>query len=335
MTIKTKVKLTSSEIASLWSQYINDTATKQIVSYFLKNVDDEDVRTVLEQCLEKANCRLGFLVSLYKQENFPEPIGFTQKDVNLNAPRLYTDLYYLLYLQLLTVLGLTTGSLAFTTASRMDVVDFYQTLLIDSMELQRNVKKIELEKGTYYRPPSIPFPEEVSFVTEQNYLGTMIGKQRSVNSIEITHLFYNIQSNLVGKSLMIGFAQTCQSNKLRQFFLRGKEIADKHITIFTDILQTNDLPAPSPWDVAVTKSQVAPFSDKLMLFHVSGMVTAGIGNYGLAISASQRRDIGLRYARLLTEITAYAEDSANLMIKNGWLEQPPQAPDRDKLTQDT
>jgi hypothetical protein len=37
------------------------------------------------------------------------------------------------------------------------------------------------------------------------------------------------------------------------------------------------------------------------------------------------------YIRLTAEIAAFAEDGLNIMIDNGWLEQPPQATDRDKL----
>jgi len=33
----------------------------------------------------------------------------------------------------------------------------------------------------------------------------------------------------------------------------------------------------------------------------------------------------------MAEIGAYAEDGANIMIDNGWLEQPPGAADRDLL----
>lgn len=61
------------------------------------------------------------------------------------------------------------------------------------------------------------------------------------------------------------------------------------------------------------------------------MTAAGIGNYGMAMAASPRRDISIRYATLVPEIALYAEDGANIMIKHGWLEEPPQADDREEL----
>ncbi|MCC3355683.1 DUF3231 family protein [Bacillus sp. REN16] len=49
------------------------------------------------------------------------------------------------------------------------------------------------------------------------------------------------------------------------------------------------------------------------------------------MAASPRRDLALKYASLIPEISLYAEDGAKIMIKHGWLELPPQADDREKL----
>ncbi|MGJ9381844.1 DUF3231 family protein [Salipaludibacillus sp. CF4.18] len=325
-------RLTSAEMTSLWTQYTNDTASKQILTYFLSHVEDEDVRLVLKKALEAAENHLDFLVGLFENEGFPIPVGFTDKDVNVGAPRLFTDTYYLFYLNHMSILGMGAGSLAISTNSRTDIVEFFQKILMDAMNLHCFIKKLTLEKGIHNRPPYIPMPKEVSFVTDQDYLGNMFGKQRTINTIEMTHVFINVQTNAIGKSLMTAFAQTCDLAEVRQYILRGKAIAEKHISIFGKILQSNDIPVPSPWDTAVTDSTVAPFSDKLMLFHVISMIAAGIGNYGVAMAGSPRKDIGLKYGRLLMEISFYAEDGANLMIKNAWMEEPPQAPDRDQLT---
>jgi len=72
-------------------------------------------------------------------------------------------------------------------------------------------------------------------------------------------------------------------------------------------------------------------SDNIMLYFISLMNAAGMGNHGAAIYASPRRDIGAVYVRLLGEIGLYAEDGINLKIKHAWLERPPHAADREKL----
>ena len=47
----------------------------------------------------------------------------------------------------------------------------------------------------------------------------------------------------------------------------------------------------------------------------------------------QRRDLALKYTILMADIGRYAEDGAQLLIKHGWLEQPPLASDRNELAE--
>ncbi|GHI01500.1 hypothetical protein AM1BK_50420 [Neobacillus kokaensis] len=68
-----------------------------------------------------------------------------------------------------------------------------------------------------------------------------------------------------------------------------------------------------------------------MMFFTTSLIALSIGYYGTSMAMSPGRDLGLHYVRLSAEIAEYAEDGANIMIKNGWLEQPPMAPDRDDL----
>ncbi|WP_059105713.1 DUF3231 family protein [Shouchella shacheensis] len=325
-------RLTSAEMSLIWSQYINDSATKQLITYFLTHVDDQGVREILETALQATEEHLDFLVALFTKESFPIPTGFTEEDVNAGAPRLFSDTYDLMFISHMTIVGMTAGALAVSLSTRADIVQFFRKTLSDGVKLNGAVKELQLERGVYVRPPYIPTPQDVTFASTQHYLGSLFGKQRSLNSIEMMHLYINTQTNVVGKSLILAFAQVTRSEELRQYFLRGKKIAQKHIDLFSDILVADDIPVLQTADTAVMDSKVAPFSDKLMLFLVSGMTAAGIGNYGTAMAANPRKDVGLKYARLLAEIALYAEDGANLLIKNEWLEEPPQAPDRDQLT---
>ncbi len=91
------------------------------------------------------------------------------------------------------------------------------------------------------------------------------------------------------------------------------------------------IPSPVTWDHTFMDSTISVFSDKLMMYHISSLNAPGAGNYGAALASSSRRDVSSHYTRLMTEILQYAEDGANIMINNGWMEQPPQADDRDEL----
>lgn len=80
---------------------------------------------------------------------------------------------------------------------------------------------------------------------------------------------------------------------------------------------------PPTWDSEVLNSTTPPFSDKLIMFHVSAVSGISIGIYGTALGTVARRDLGSLFMKLLTSAIAYGEDGSNLMIENGWLEEPP------------
>jgi len=43
-----QIKLTSSEIAAIWTSYIKKSMAKCILSYFLKHVENEDIRSIVQ-----------------------------------------------------------------------------------------------------------------------------------------------------------------------------------------------------------------------------------------------------------------------------------------------
>jgi hypothetical protein len=330
---KTNVPLTAAEMSSLWAQYINDTLAVCVNSYFLEKVEDEEVRPIIERTLKIAKSNLSILQELFHKEDFPLPIGFTDKDVNPLAPRLFSDIFVLVYLREMSLLATAQNSAALGLASRSDVFGFHKSVLDQSVAMQDLIRELMLKQGTYVRPPFISVPDRVDFVEKQRFLAGFLGKKRALTSVEISHLFLNVQTNYIGKALIIGFAQTVQNEEVKRYLIRGIHMAQKHVDIFSDYLKKENLPAPMSWDTGVTDSTTKVFSDKLIMFHVSAMIAAGVGNYGMAMAASPRKDIGVKYASLIPEISLYAEDGANIMIKNGWMEEPPQADDRNQLIQ--
>lgn len=328
---KTNIRLTAAEISMLWTQYINDSASVCVIGHFIEKVEDMEVRPILEFAINGSLKNLNFLKKLFQKELFPIPIGFTKEDVNKDAPRLFSDAYSLIYLKQMSILGMAAASGAIGFSTRADVVSFFKSVLKTAVELQDLTRDLMLKQGTYVRPPYISTPDKVDFVEKQRFLAGFMGDKRPLTAQEITMLFNNIQTNAIGKTLIIGFAQTAKTKEVKEYFIRGKRIAQKHIDLFSDILKKEDLPAPMTWDTAVTDSAVPVFSEKLMMFHVSAMIAAGVGNYGASMSGSPRRDLALRYASLVPEITLYAEDGANIMINHKWLEEPPQTDDRNQI----
>src|SRR5690606_19381568 len=98
------------EMGKLWAVYEGNTMGRCVLKYFLENVNDDVVKGVLESALKLDESLLHSIENIFKEGNFPIPVGFTDEDVNLGAPRLFHDDFYLHYLQYLGKAGLSIYS---------------------------------------------------------------------------------------------------------------------------------------------------------------------------------------------------------------------------------
>jgi hypothetical protein len=329
--IEHNVRLTSAEIANLWSSYMSDSMAKCVLRYFLEKVEDTQIKPIIEYALSLAEKHIQTMADIFISEAHPIPQAFTDEDVDVTAPRLFADTFLLTYLKQMARVGVNSNSMALALSTRSDVVHFYTECLASSAELNNKATALKLSKGIYIRPPYISVPENVEFVQKQNFLNGLFGENRPLLAVEIAHLYANVQTNGFGKAMLIGFSHVAKSKDVREYTARGKEVYGKHVQVLGTTMQESDLPIPMTWDTDVMESTVSPFSDKLMMFHVSALNSVGIGDYGVSISMTMRKDLTVNYSRLATELGLYAQDGAKLMIENTWMEQPPQADDRKAL----
>jgi spore coat protein CotF len=334
MPAEKNLRLTSSEIAVVWSSYQHNSFSICMLKYFLANVDDHEIKSVLQFALDISVKNLNFSKEMLKNDNKPLPIGFTNEDVSPNAPRLFSDSFYLYYIKNMSKVGLSVYGVALATSAHPDVRAFLSQAIQTSTELYNKTAEVLLSKGLFVRPPYVTTPNHVDFIDKKSYLGGMLTlntNNRPLNVVEITHIEANVETNSLGKALMTGFSQVAKSKKVRTYCLKGKEIASKHVQIFSTMLTDDDLPSPMPWDLEVTDSTISPFSDKLIMFHTTLIIGSSISNYATASAASLRTDISTSYVRLTTENAQFAKNGLDITIKNSWLEQPPQIPDHKGL----
>ncbi|WP_201712836.1 DUF3231 family protein [Rossellomorea arthrocnemi] len=328
-----KANLTASEIASLWTAYMNNSMSCCFLIHFLKTVEDQRIHAVVERAFSIADNDLSTLREIFEKEDLPAPTGFSEQDVNVSAPRLYSDSFILFYIHQMAKVGMLGYSGMISMSARKDIRTYFRNGLIAVSDLYDQSIELLLEMGLYTRSPYISYPQETDFVDSKKYLSgfNLFSKQRPVNAIEISHLHMNIQTNLIGLKLALSFAQISPRKEIQKYMLRGKEISEKHVKIFSSALSENNVQVPMSSDIALTDSTVSPFSDKLIMFHFTLLGTAGIGNYATAAAASQRSDLVINYERLSLEIAQYAKDGATIMIDNNWLEQPPGILDKETL----
>lgn len=325
------MRLTSTEMGKLWVTYTGNTMAKCVLSYYLQHIDDQDIKEVVKDALHLSEKLVENIKDIFIQENFPIPVGFTDEDVNLGAPRLFSDEFYLHYLKYTSKAGMSIYSIAIPIMAREDIRDFFIKTLNSTINLITKVNDTLMAKGHYIMPPQIPIPDKVDFVKKQNYLNGFLGDVRSLHALEISHLYDNIENNVTSKDLLIGFSQVAKNERVQKFLLRGKEMTNNQIEECSKQLHRDNLPSPSLLDDLVSTSTFSPFSDKLMLWHKIDMFSMKFRSYANAISLNGRRDLGAMYARFLMKIGLYVEDGANIMIDHGWMEQPPKSIDRKDL----
>lgn len=324
-------KLTSAELGKLWTTYMGNTMAKCVLRYYLQHVEDQDIRTVLQEALDLSEQFVQTIHGIYTRERHPIPIGFNDDDVNLGAPRLFEDELYLHYLKYTGKAGMSVYQIAVPLMVRPDVRTFFTNCLESTIKLMNHVNDVLINKGFLVKSPYIPQPENVDFIKKQHFLDGFFGDIRPLQALEITHLYDNVQNNVISKAICLGFSQVSKSNQVRNFLIRGKELTNKHFDVFTEKLQKDDLPSHPLLDHLVTNSTDAPFSDKLMMFHKVDMFSLRIRTYGNSLSFCSRHDITAMLGKAILELGNYVEDGANIMIEHGWMEQPPLAADRNAL----
>ncbi|WP_240377576.1 DUF3231 family protein [Bacillus piscicola] len=324
-------KMTSSEIADIWEAYQGVTLSLTVLSYFLVHVEDEEIRQLTQSAYDMLDSHLVTLKEKFIQENLSVPIGFGTVDVNMKAPRLYTDSFFLQYVWTMAVFGMFASSTAVSRSVRPDIYAFFAENFQAFQTLHQQATTTAVAKGLFVKAPSIPISKEVDFVQKQSFLTGWFGERRPLTASEISNLHGNIQRNELGIATLTGFSQSTKSKAVKDYIVRGIEIAQKHVRLFRSVLDEANVPTPMRSDTMVTEATAAPFSDKLMTFHVTGLITIGISYYSMAITTNARRDLAALYSRLIAEIGLYSEDGANLMIENGWLEEPPRMVDRKEL----
>jgi hypothetical protein len=323
--------ITSVEMSKLWAMYVGNSMGARILSYFLKHVEDQDIKILLENGLNMAKDFMQTIEGIYKKENVPIPAGFTEKDVNLEAPRLYEDEFYVHYLKYAAKAGLSLYAVAIPLVMREDIRDFIINCTNLTTSLLKELNTTLMSKGFIIKPPVLPIPEKVDFVTKQSFLNGFVGDVRPLHGLEVTHLYDNIENNTTSKGLLLGFYQVVKNEKVKELFKRGLDMTEKSIKQFSEKLTMDSLPFPARLDHLVTDSTVPPFSDKIMLWHKVDMFSMKIRAYGNSIAVNGRRDVGLMYGRALTNVFLFVDDGANLLIDHGWMEQPPKAIDREHL----
>lgn len=107
--MKPEAKLTSVEMGKLWATFMGNSMAKCILTYFLHHVEDKEIKALSQRALHLSEEFLGVIEDIFTRDEFPIPQGFSEKDINLGAPRLFQDEFYVHYLKYTSKAGMRTG----------------------------------------------------------------------------------------------------------------------------------------------------------------------------------------------------------------------------------
>ncbi|MDQ0243380.1 hypothetical protein J2S09_000916 [Bacillus fengqiuensis] len=326
------IPLTSSELATLWTTFQEKTMVMRFLEHFLEHNENE--QQILQLHYDRAAESVEFIKNIFHHEGAVVPIGFTEDDINKGTPKLYDFMFDVMYLRLMSQIETGLFALYSTMSYREDIRQFFKRVTAEAQETYDQSTHVLLEAGIIARPPFVSMPTEVHFVQDTNYLDGfhLFGEKRSLNTIEVSLIQHAIDTNLVGMQLMIGFAQVANEKEIQKHFVKGMELSKKLETELGDILRHSYIEPPATHAGKATSSTVAPFSDKLMMYNTSLLSTFGLGSNALGGAFSLRNDLPLKMVQLGQDIYSFAKEGGKIMIKNGWLEEPPQIEDRNQLT---
>ncbi|OPH54823.1 hypothetical protein BC351_30740 [Paenibacillus ferrarius] len=328
------IPLTSTEIGNLWMTYQEKTMLARFLEYFLEHVDNRDIEKILKKTYDFTERTIETLKNIFEQEGAVLPLGFTANDVNKGVPKLFDYLYEPMFLQMMGKIETSLFALYSTMSYRQDIRKLYKTLTANAQDIFDHCTQFLLDKGVLVRPPFMTMPKEVTFIKDNHYLSgfNLLKATRSLNAIEVSLIHHAIENNLVGLQLMIGFAQVANDKHVKEYFVKGMKLSLDVETTLGEYLREDYIEPPATAAGKATNSTIAPFSDKLMMYITNLLGSFGLGSNALGGAFSLRSDLPLTMARLAQKILPFLKEGGELMIKHGWMEEPPQIEDRKQLT---
>src|SRR5699024_7194956 len=133
-----KINLTSSESGALWTGYMDDSMSKQILGFMLQHIEDQEIKEVVQ---------------------YAPDLTDTHQDVNMIAPWLFTDIFCSTYVNHITRAGMVAYSGFLATSYREDICEYFLKGLNETGDLYKQSLNIALNKGVNARHPYIEIPK--------------------------------------------------------------------------------------------------------------------------------------------------------------------------------
>jgi hypothetical protein len=330
-----KSAITSSELGVLWLTYQEKTMILRILEYLIEKADDEKAKEIMTNLYGEIDNYVGIITETLQNEGAVIPVGFTAQDVNKEVPKLYDNGFDIMFVRLLKEISMGLHSLNITMSYREDLVLIFKELTAITQKYYNLCTQYLLEKGLLVKSPHVSMPKSVEFVKDKDYLGGLsinpFSEKRSLNTVEVAQLHHSIESNVSGLQMITGFAQCANETEVKNYFNDGAELAKSIVKELSETLLQGGIQTPQTAGGNATRSTIAPFSDKLMMYCTSLFCSFSMGSGSLGTAFSLRNDLPVKMSIFMKDIFEYAHKGAKIMIKNSWMEEPPQMEERNQM----
>lgn len=323
------VGLTSTEISNIWSSYLKSSMELRFFQYFYATAEDPEVKNIVEKMVEFSEKSLEDLKDIFRKENLTIPLGFTEKDVRLDAGKVFSDTFILYFCHDITMLSLSTYPSAFPDCPRKDVRNYFQNAIEFTLQIQNEMNDLMLSRGIYLKSPQVAMNHTIDFADDLNYLNGLFGGSRPVNAAEIANLSRVIHRARFSKMVFVTFSKLASLKEVKQHFSKGRDALEKVQESLEEVTDKENISISASGDYNIFDVKSSPFSDKLMLFFANtclGMFCFIMVNQ--ALTSSLRSDIVSKFTIISTQMKKFYGKGLLLTINEKWLEQPPQAFDR-------
>lgn len=323
------LELTSSEVSNVWSSYLKSSMELRILEYFYACTENNETKQVIEKMLNQSQNNLNELKEILIKENLTVPLGFTNEDVRVDAPKAFSDTFILYFCFDLTHLSLSTYPIAISDCSRNDIRGHFQKNIAFSVEIQNELVNLMQSQGVYLKPPQVAIDSEVEFADSMIYLNGFFGGSRPLNTAEIANLSRIVHRAQFSKMVLVTFNKLAKEKELKHHFSKGRDGIQKVLDSLQEVLDQENIPISASGDYQMSDIEMSPFSDKLMLFFVNTCL--GIFCFAMisqAMTSSLRTDLHSKLDKISDDMKKYYGQGLLLAIKEKWFEQPPQIVNR-------
>jgi hypothetical protein len=321
------------EVGTLWLTYNEKTLIMRMLEYFIEKSDDQQAKNILGGLWQELNFYVLQMEEIFKDQGMAKPAGYTNEDVNLEAPKLYDNGFDIMFVRILKEVSMGMYTINMNMSYNDKIMQIYEGLTVVTQKIYKLSTLYLLERGILTLPPKVTMPKTTEFIKSKSYMNgfNLFGDKRALNDIELGILHHGIETNNIGLQLITGFAQCAQNKEVKQYFVKGKELAKKQIKVMEEILLDSDVQFAATSGSTVTTSTVAPFSDKLMMHCVYLLNGFGLVGSSFGTFFSLRNDIAMKSTLLAKDVYFYGQEGIKIKIKNGWFEEPPQMEDRSQI----